>query len=517
MDLLPGHATHRPHGSGLRGLSLKHIDAAETHEGRFGRMFKNLPAAGFSDGDLVLLAKAMKGDDEVKDGPDAEESHIPAAYTYLGQFIDHDITFDPSTFNQQKSDPDGIVNFRTPRFDLDNIYGRGPSDQPYLYDLTNLLLGEKFFIIDRNPKGRDLPRAAANAAGIQRAIIGDPRNDENVIVSQLQGMFFRFHNRVASLSPGDSFDDVQRKVRWHYQWLVIHDFLPRVVDRAVLDAISPAIADTSKDLAAHHPHLTFYRFRGAIMPVEFSVAAYRFGHSMVRPGYRVNEFTTPLRIFDHQNPTNGLNAFGEFPKSWCIDWQRFIDLGIGPNPETGEDRVQFAYKIDTSIVEPLTNLPKSVAGDEAVADPRLFSLAFRNLLRGRTLLLPSGQDVAQAMGVQPLTDAQILIGAAENDAPSEQDGARTITDVSPHFAGKCPLWTYVLAEARRSLFHPPANQALHKTQLGPVGGRIVAEVFLGLLMKDSTSFVHAPSPWAPDLGQGRNFSLADLLTIALEG
>src|SRR5262249_55226039 len=146
-------------------------------------------------------------------------------------------------------------------------------------------------------------------------------------------------------------------------------FLPRVVDRAALDAVSPAIVDTSLDLAVETPDLQFYHFDDAIMPVEFSVAAYRFGHSMVRPGYRVNEFTSPLRIFDHDNPTNGLNAFGQFPRSWCIDWQRFIDLGIGPHPEPDNDRVQFAYKIDTSLVEPLANLPKSVAGDEAVASP----------------------------------------------------------------------------------------------------------------------------------------------------
>ncbi|HEV3060242.1 MAG TPA: heme peroxidase family protein [Vicinamibacterales bacterium] len=516
---MPGHTTHEPHGSGIRGLSLKHIDRPQALEGRFGRLFTHAqaPAADFSDDDLWALAQAINGDADVKDAPDAEESHIPAAYTYLGQFIDHDITFDPSTFEQQKSDPDGLVDFRTPRFDMDNVYGRGPSDQPYLYDITNLLLGEKFFIINRNPKGRDLPRAAANAAGIRRAIIGDPRNDENVIVSQLQGMMLRFHNRVAALNPAASFDDVQRKVRWHYQWIVIHDFLPRVVERGILDDISPAIADTSKDLASNKPVLKFYHFRDAIMPVEFSVAAYRFGHSMVRPGYRVNEFTAPLRIFDHLNPTNGLNAFGEFPKSWCIDWQRFVDLGIGPHPEIDSDRVQFAYKIDTSLVEPLSELPHSVAGDEAEANPRLFSLAFRNMVRGKKLLLPSGQDVAKAMGLTPLTDAEILIGAGQNDAPNEQDGAKKITDVSAAFAGKCPLWAYVLAEARRTLFHPPSNQALHKAQLGSVGGRIVAEVFLGLLMKDPTSFVNAPAPWVPDLGSGRTFSLADLLTIALAG
>src|ERR1700716_3461894 len=184
---MPGHSTHQPHGSGVRGLS--NTQAIDAPSGRFGRMFP-LPAAKFKEDDLFALADRMKGDSNLEEGPDKEESDFGAAYTYFGQFIDHDITFDPSTFHQQQSDPDGIVDFRTPRFDLDNVYGRGPADQPYLYDgrSKKLLLGQKLFIVERNPKACDLPRAAAASDGNQRAIIGDPRNDENVIVSQLQGM-----------------------------------------------------------------------------------------------------------------------------------------------------------------------------------------------------------------------------------------------------------------------------------------------------------------------------------------
>jgi len=510
---MPGHDTHQPHGSGVRGLTSP--VGIDTPSGRFGRMFE-LPPAKFSEDDLFALAEAMKGEANLEEGPDPEESDFGAAYTYFGQFIDHDLTFDPSTFAQQKHDPNAIVDFRTPRFDLDDVYGRGPSDQPYLYDgrEKKFLLGQKLFLIERNPDARDVIRSDAASDGTRRAIIGDPRNDENVIVSQFHGILQRFHNRMVDiLTAGDAnvpFDDIQLEVRRHYQWAVLHDFLPKVVDKDVLDAITPAIVDPSIDIKKHPPKLRFYKFKDVRMPVEFSVAAYRLGHSMVRPAYRVNEFTTALAIFDHDNPTNGLNAFGDFPKSWAIDWQRFVDLGLRQGPETKTDRVQRAYKIDTSLVEPLFNLPFSVAGDEARAKARLLSLAFRNLLRGQLLLLPTGQEVAKAMGVKPLDDQQIIIFKAE-DGTKETDGengakAPTITDVSKAFAGKCPLWTYCLAESRRNFY------LKGKARLGQVGGTIVGETFLALLMADETSIVNTPH-WHPRFGVP--FGLPDIIKVAL--
>ena len=149
----------------------------------------------------MALGKAMVADHEpIKEGPDPEESGIPAVYTYLGQFIDHDLTFDPASSLQQQDDPDGLVDFRTPRFDLDNVYGKGPDDAPYLYHADNtFILGRKLTGAASNPNARDLPRsrpddkdpddsAQEDLNNPRRAIIGDPRNDENLIVSQLQGL-----------------------------------------------------------------------------------------------------------------------------------------------------------------------------------------------------------------------------------------------------------------------------------------------------------------------------------------
>jgi hypothetical protein len=135
--------------------------------------------------------------DPPSDGPDPEESAIPALYTYFGQFIDHDLTFDPVSVLTQAADPDGLVDFRTPALDLDNLYGRGPNDQPYMYDPDgkHLALGDPLSG-EGVPDAKDLPRFRG------RALIGDPRNDENTIVSQLQSGSLDDSTGVSSQQQG---------------------------------------------------------------------------------------------------------------------------------------------------------------------------------------------------------------------------------------------------------------------------------------------------------------------------
>src|SRR6202043_3516399 len=191
-------------------------------------------------------------------------------------------------------DPNALVDFRSPAFDLDNVYGRGPADQPYLYnDGDSFLLGDALHG-GSDPQARDLPR---NSAAVRRALIGDPRNDENALVSQLQGLFLRFHNRLIT-EKKLKFAEAQRTLRFHYQWMLIHDFLVKLVNKQTLHSVFPHLA-SGKSIADDPPVLRFYNAKNeAFMPLEFSVAAYRFGHSMVRPGYRLNDETTPpLPIF----------------------------------------------------------------------------------------------------------------------------------------------------------------------------------------------------------------------------
>src|SRR5207249_2415770 len=194
---MPSNQMGRNHG-GARGADLPR--KSQSFEGRFGRMFRALPPAELPENALRTLAGQMTAEAEAQPTPetevdDEENQGISAGHTYLGQFIDHDLTFDPASSLQKADDPDALVDFRTPRFDLDCVYGRGPSDQPYLYEDNGvrMLLGRKLTGNADDPKARDVPRNSPEA-GPKRALIGDPRNDENVIVSQLHAAFLRFHN-----------------------------------------------------------------------------------------------------------------------------------------------------------------------------------------------------------------------------------------------------------------------------------------------------------------------------------
>jgi hypothetical protein len=500
------------HGAPLRGLMA--TKTSPLFQGFFGRMFRFLHHAKFGNTDsenlanLTALGAAMSADFDMPfDGLDPEESGIPALYTYFGQFIDHDVTFDPSSSLQKTNDPDALVDFRTPAFDLDNVYGRGPDDQPYLYDGGNaFLLGDPIGG-GGDPNARDLSRNNA-ASGRRRALIGDPRNDENSIVSQLQGLFLRFHNRTVADNPSLEFADLQRSVRYHYQYVVLNDFLPRIVHSSVLADLKTGGHYDRRKLKFYHPRNIPF------MPVEFSVAAYRLGHSMVRPGYRLNDaILLPIFPVPSQGLPEGLTGFREMNPAWGIDWGRFIDIDLRDyDPADKSKRLQFAYRIDTSVVNPLSNLPPSVAVDPS-------SLPARNLLRGWRLGLPSGQSVAHAMGVTPLDDDQILVGKFVQPLPipPAPDAPRPITSISPVFAKNCPLWTYILAETlhfQESVKLPVKQDVSIMTpRLGPVGGRIVAEVFLGLMFGDSNSLLNQHPHWYPS--QGPDYALKDFVAYAL--
>ena len=464
--------------------------------GKFGRLFGSLPPFASDNPSvraaLLELGKpggVMDANDMLSATPQAlitesalnrtnvNNLRMSAGMTFLGQFIDHDMTLDVTSSLERQADPEHIDNFRTPTLALDNVYGSGPDASPHLYQRAD----PTKFLIESGGIKDDLPR---NAEGV--ALIGDPRNDENLILSQLQLAFLKFHNavvdRIASpnLRGPELFCEAQRLVRWHYQWIVLHDFLPLTCGEAV-------VADVLRD------GRKFYKWKNEpFIPVEFSVAAYRFGHSQVRPSYRVN-FTSnggaPMFAMIFGNPgvnpadPDDLRGRCRAPRRF-IGWPTFFDFGDG--------NVRPNKKIDTKLSSALFALPPTI-----VANPSLpnnpASLAQRNLLRHLTFALPSGQRVAKAMNID------VIDPAAMPELRSLKLDAAT------------PLWYYILKESELKA----AGE-----HLGPVGGRIVAEVLIGLLQGDKQSYLSQDPDWTPTLPsieatrQGSHFGMIDLLTIA---
>ena len=496
------------HGRPHRGIDV--VPSSSSTAGRFGRMFRNLPVFELSK--LSLLTPLARKMVPAGGGAPAENPDIPSGYTYLGQFIDHDITFDTVSSLQRQNDPDALHNTRTPRFDLDSLYGRGPADQPYLYeDGVRLRLGES--VQGGAPPevaGPDLARTMPRETNGQpnfhgRALIGDPRNDENLIVSQLHLTMLKFHNAVVDhvqattpLTGDNLFKEAQRLTRWHYQWVVVHDFLNRIVGEQVIDDIlRPApylVLENGAPREVSLPRWTprFYEPREhPYIPVEFSVAAYRFGHSMIRGRYHINTFLRdtvgagPFPIFGPEelpaNDLTNLNGFRRLPDAWGFEWQLFFAM-----PGSSE-APQPSLAIDPFLAGPLGTLPLSVA-----ADPP-HSLAERNLQRGVRLGLPSGTSVARRMGIEPLTPAQL-----------------DLADVAPELQEHPPLWYYLLKEAQ---------VLAGGTKLGPVGGRIVAEVLLGLLALDPLSYLRVEPAWTPRAPLARDdgsFDMPQLIRFALQ-
>jgi len=448
-------------------------------------------------------------------------STIPPVYTYWGQFIDHDITANTDRQNTvtditvedlKPLQPEVVVrdlrNLRRPALDLDSVYGDGPTFEggpetaaADMYDGIKLRLSEVAegdgipgdHIPTLGDNLRDLPRDSGAQLPEDKtvALIGDGRNDENLIVAQLHVAFLRFHNAVvdwAQHQPGypqddrELFERVRNLVRWHYQWLVVHDYLKTVTLPGVVDKV---LLGGNK---VFQP-----RYDEVYMPLEFSVAAYRFGHSMVRGFYDYNRnFGRPGVVIGSASfrlifaftgsarpePFNGGGTL-TLPFNWVIEWNRFVDKG-----DSLPDH--FARKIDTQLAPPLFDMINQISEEneglpEAVKDI-LKRLAVRNLLRGYQLAIPTGQAVADALGVAPLTEEELRRNNSDAVNAALADGG---------FLQTTPLWFYVLKEA---------EVRANGNSLGEVGSRIVVETLIGQLRADPGSYLNQDGGWSPEQG-----------------
>jgi Animal haem peroxidase/TAT (twin-arginine translocation) pathway signal sequence len=497
-----------PHG---HGAPASNVD--------FGRIFPDLPPfaeandtvraallevgkpGGILDARDQLSAgpKALIVDPTVNGNPNATNPYgtnpdnptMTAGSTFVGQFVDHDITFDQTSQLGIPQNPSLSPNTRTPALDLDSVFGGGPGVRPDLYvQNADGSVGPKLKL-GTGGVHEDVLRVA-NGDGSYRALLGDPRNDENVIIAGLHCAHILFYNRILDelhehdlrrFPSARHADRHNRYVRyliareitlWHYQWLLVNEHLPQIASQAVVNDVL-------------RRGNRFYRPPDgqAFMPIEFGAAAYRFGHSMVRPSYRANftsgtgDSTSPTAdpffalVFDPNEPAfsdpvshDRADLLGGYPAARrYIGWQTFFDLGDG--------QVKNNKKIDPTISSVLFTLPLPAIAPHTQTAPTV--LPQRNLLRQLTWSLPCGQAIAQAMRLPRLTSTDLTdIGA-----------------VYAPFARRTPLWYYILAEAATMA------DGLH---LGPVGARIVTETLIGLLRADPTSYLNLHPRFHPFLG-----------------
>ncbi|MGH3876557.1 MAG: peroxidase family protein [Actinophytocola sp.] len=501
-------------GVGVAGaassLFLKDVEArAEQVEGptvtaapdpRFSRMFQ-LPA--FADprssavraamSDIGKLGGLMDARDPLNEGPvrlitmpelsprniDQNIANMTAGTTFVGQFLDHDITFDNSSPLGTPAEPTATPNVRDARLDLDSVYGGGPSVTPEIYNSSD----RAKFLVSSGGRFEDLPRYASNLS----AAIVDPRNDEHLIIAGLHAAFLLAHNRTvdhrrANNLPGDVWFYSRRTMIHHWQWIVVNEFLPQIVGRPLVDDIL-------------RNGRRWYRFSRPAMPVEFQTGSYRFGHSLVRPSYRANRDGDP-----GGNPDTGAPAFfgfifdpagegqsdpvdlrgGARARRRFIGWETFFNFGGAFTQHVRPNKL-----IDTNISSPLFRLPLGAIPSRDAP----ISLAQRNLLRHLTWSLPSGQRIAAATGSPVLSSANF----------------QELRTYNLGLDASTPLWYYVLREAQ------VVNNGV---RLGPVGGRIVAETIIGLLQLDEFSYLNSGfRPTLPSQTSG-TFRMTDLLRWA---
>jgi Animal haem peroxidase len=486
---------------GGRAATLDDEIEAATPPFRFSRMGPRGTQRQQSDSVVEKLGGAMATGG-------GGSSPIPAGFTYLGQFVDHDLTFDKTSVTLGENvSPAELLQARSPSLDLDSLYGAGPGDPGsakfYESDGVHLRMGKTVAAGGIPAKeGFDLPRGEGTTAKAKRrAVIPDPRNDENLAVAQTHLAFIRFHNRVVDTLPssvpqGQRFATARELVTKHYQWMLRTDYLPRICAPGVVNNVFTSgrkafeVGATPTDVPT--------------MPIEFSVAAFRLGHSMIRAAYNWNKAFddgtgTLDYLFIFSAGSDDLGGEQRLASNWIADFRRLFDFDEAGRSDlvVPEGKFNRAMRIDTRIVDPLRTLPGFSAAER--------NLAFRNLTRAKMVTLATGQQMAtflkgKGVNLTKLTNAQVRDG----------NGGVTLDELTAPqrsaVVANTPLWFYILREAE-----------LNQGRLKGVGARIVAETFHRAMEGSQASIVRDPT-WRPSLGpNNQTFRMVDLLLFAFRG
>lgn len=489
---------------------------AEVPEGHYSRLCDR--ASGewdhFDEQQLANLADTMKRTNrDVTVRRKSLRERVPSGYVYLGQFIDHDITRDNRTLDDPPPagtiaagpDVEQTLNYRTPRLDLDLLYGRDPWRVPCIYEgaLEPLRLRLGPVRMHRNLNfPYDLFRRSDGTP-----VVIDPRSDENLIVAQLHVLFAKFHNCVLQLlhqypclSPCDGtlFARARRFVTWHYQAIVLNEFLPRVAREDIVNEVG-------KGTFTLFPRPYTAEDCPMAIPAEFAAAAFRFGHSMVRnDGYVIN-YEPGLgtqSVMDILRMTHAGRGFNRFlPPEYIIRWELFFGSEIFGNK---------ADFIDTYLATDLHELPvESVRTFRSRAesaqpcnicvrelcDKKSLSLPCLTLVRGSRMRLPSGQEFVKWYNRSKAANFKITKVPAEHMCPDV--AAEGVFDKGG-FRERTPLWYYLLREAAYDDEYDPEPIATYPYQkLGRAGSLIVAEVLNQVLNADPSSIRNAGISWRP--------------------
>lgn len=420
-----------------------------------------------SAGMLVDLGNAMHNSPKRSE----KSGKMPAGYTYFGQFIDHDITFLSSNDRNPSGQFNRHVPFNqiTPALDLSCVYGNGFDDMSIPINRENgkmeldpVQKDNGMILVD---KRADLPRD-----GTKKALIGDPRNDENLIVAQLHVAFLRFHNELieqlddSRATAQDKYNAARECAIEVYTRVVKQDFLEKLLDKKVYQHYFPG--------EGRLPNHWWLKDEASI-PLEFSGAAYRFGHSLVREIYIINRYhgSANIATVDRLMRMTGRGALGGYdhlPDSQVVDWEEFFDLDLTPGKKPTE-----AMGIRPRVRVEIPNM-----------DWPANRLAIRNLLRGRELGLPSAQEMIEQLSdklpdelsalLTPLPKFDILT------ALDELTGYVNAEKLAEH----TPLWYYVLLESS-------LRKEKSRKKLGVLGSVIVAETFANII-----NYKPQPSPKA---------------------
>ena len=435
---------------------------------------------------LKALVEEMK-DDGTRVCQEKPEEPVDAGYTYFGQFLDHEVTKDKTKLDEAwKLEPHQIENRQTPRLDLSHLYGGGPGhrEDGILYDGLRFKVGDTVDSIIAPDESRSFDVGYENG----HLLIGDDRARDNVILRQMTAVFARLHN--LAVEQWNSFDRARQQTTWQFQRLVVGDFLRKVLDPTVYRSV----------FVKREPMVHWRRFS---VPVEFSAAAFRFGHSLVRNSYF-------LRHHNRQELLSlmkrGLDETPLEPK-WEIDWGAFFQgassTGIGAST---------VRPIDTRIAPGLFEVPLPTlllfnAGvSSRFIDDETIRLPLVSLVRGSGLGLASGQYVAHRFGEPVLTEDELT-----NDCEGKTTRQGEVLKAYG-MTRDTPLFYYILKE---SAVRNNGNE------LGPTGSHVVAETIYAALKHDPGSYLNDPAGAEPpiwDFPSGRKTitSLTALFAKAIE-